>query len=158
MHYSLHHICGTVHDWDEGKITKEPDIGVEGEKLFTCLGTEKGCTATKTEIIPALVPITDYEAFESSDIIYTVTSPDGGDIDFTETKDESLLRIECEEENAVLTIYQLKKLMDSGIEQIIFKSAEAETALVLSDYANAVMPLTVSHMGSDASTIEFSNY
>ena len=38
------------HDWDEGKVTTEPQIGGEGVRTYTC----KVCGATKTETIPAL--------------------------------------------------------------------------------------------------------
>ena len=38
------------HDWDEGKVTKEPTCTEKGEKTFTCTK----CPATKTEDIPAL--------------------------------------------------------------------------------------------------------
>ena len=38
------------HEWDEGKVTKEPTCTEKGEKTFTCTK----CPATKTEDIPAL--------------------------------------------------------------------------------------------------------
>ncbi|MBQ9886314.1 MAG: hypothetical protein IJM37_05590 [Lachnospiraceae bacterium] len=37
-----------VHDWDEGRITKEPTCIEDGERLFTC----PTCGKTKTEVIP----------------------------------------------------------------------------------------------------------
>ena len=38
------------HSWNAGVVTKEPDIGVKGEKVFTCTV----CGKTKVEEIPAL--------------------------------------------------------------------------------------------------------
>ena len=40
------------HDWDAGKITKQPTETEEGIKTFSC----KGCKITKTETIPKLTP------------------------------------------------------------------------------------------------------
>ena len=42
----------TGHDWDNGVVTKEPAVGQEGEKTFTC----GNCNETKTEPIEALAP------------------------------------------------------------------------------------------------------
>ncbi len=42
------------HLWDEGTVTREPTTESEGERTYHC--THEGCTATKTETIPALVP------------------------------------------------------------------------------------------------------
>ena len=41
------------HTWDDGKITKEPQIGSEGVRTYTC----RACGKTKTESIPALLDI-----------------------------------------------------------------------------------------------------
>ena len=38
------------HQWDEGRITREPTTAAQGETTFTCAV----CRATKTEMIPAL--------------------------------------------------------------------------------------------------------
>ena len=62
-------VCGEVlvkqtvvaakgHSWDNGKITKEPTEETEGEQVFTCTV----CGETKTQIIPALDHVHDYEA------------------------------------------------------------------------------------------------
>lgn len=44
--------CGAeeteAHKWDKGKVTKEPTLTEEGEKLFTCTV----CNATKTQTMP----------------------------------------------------------------------------------------------------------
>lgn len=40
------------HKWDEGTVTTLPQVGVAGEKTFTC--TVTGCGATKTAPVPAL--------------------------------------------------------------------------------------------------------
>ncbi|MCQ2251565.1 MAG: T9SS type A sorting domain-containing protein, partial [Bacteroidales bacterium] len=53
------------HDYDEGVVTKNPEIGVEGEKLFTC---HHDPSHTYTEKIPALVA-PDYVYEEDCDII-----------------------------------------------------------------------------------------
>lgn len=42
-------IPATGHQWDEGKVTKEPTEAADGEKTFTCTV----CKATKTEVIKA---------------------------------------------------------------------------------------------------------
>ncbi|MCR4886842.1 MAG: hypothetical protein K5919_07995 [Clostridiales bacterium] len=44
------------HQWDEGKVTKEPTCTEAGERTYTCtrLITNIGCGATYTETIPAL--------------------------------------------------------------------------------------------------------
>lgn len=42
----------TGHSLDEGVVTKQPDVGVEGEKTYTC--QNEGCNHTETESIPAL--------------------------------------------------------------------------------------------------------
>ena len=39
------------HDWDEGRVTIEPDYGITGQKTYSCLR----CGDTRTEAIPALV-------------------------------------------------------------------------------------------------------
>lgn len=38
-----------VHEWDEGTVTKQPGVGKEGEKTYTCMD----CGAVRTEILPA---------------------------------------------------------------------------------------------------------
>lgn len=43
-------IPATGHQWDEGRITREPTTAAQGETTFTCTV----CRATKTEMIPAL--------------------------------------------------------------------------------------------------------
>lgn len=43
-------IPATGHQWDEGRITREPTTAAQGETTFTCAV----CRATKTEMIPAL--------------------------------------------------------------------------------------------------------
>lgn len=42
------------HDWDEGKVTKEPTTTSEGEKTYTCKTVD--CGATKKETIPKIKP------------------------------------------------------------------------------------------------------
>ncbi len=44
------HVETAAHRWNKGKVTKEAEPGVEGEKQYTC----KDCGAIKTEIIEAL--------------------------------------------------------------------------------------------------------
>ena len=41
-----------IHMWDNGTVTREPQVGVAGEKTFTCTV----CGATRTEEISPLVP------------------------------------------------------------------------------------------------------
>ena len=42
-------IPATGHQWDEGKVTKEPSETSDGERIFTCTV----CKATETEVIKA---------------------------------------------------------------------------------------------------------
>ena len=46
------------HDWDEGKVTKEPTETATGEKTFTC----KRCGATRTEELPKAQHVHSYTA------------------------------------------------------------------------------------------------
>ena len=55
------HVETVAHNWDKGKITKEPAPGVEGEKQFVC----KDCGAVKTEPIEALPVETDAPTTEA---------------------------------------------------------------------------------------------
>ena len=41
-----------IHMWDNGTVTREPQVGVAGERTFTCTV----CSATRTEEISPLVP------------------------------------------------------------------------------------------------------
>ena len=45
-------IAKTAHTWDNGTVTREPQVGVAGERTFTCTV----CSATRTEEIAPLVP------------------------------------------------------------------------------------------------------
>ena len=42
-----------IHDWDEGKVTKEPTVEAEGEMTYTC---KNDPSHTRTESIPKLEP------------------------------------------------------------------------------------------------------
>lgn len=48
------------HEWGVGVVTKDPEIGVEGEKTYTCTD----CGAEKTEAVPALEPDTEEQTTE----------------------------------------------------------------------------------------------
>ena len=60
-------IPATGHQWDEGKVTKEPSETSDGERIFTCAV----CKATKTEVIKAgeivSEPTEDTDPTESSE-------------------------------------------------------------------------------------------
>lgn len=60
-------IPATGHQWDEGKVTKEPTEASDGEKTFACTV----CKVTKTEIIKAVnivsVPNEDTDSTENSE-------------------------------------------------------------------------------------------
>ena len=45
-------IAKTAHTWDDGTVTREPQVGVAGERTYTCTV----CSATRTEEIAPLVP------------------------------------------------------------------------------------------------------
>ena len=52
-----------VHDWDEGKVTKEPTTTATGIKTFTCTA----CKATRTEVIPKKpAPVTTKTALKTA--------------------------------------------------------------------------------------------
>ena len=53
-----------LHMWDNGKVTKAPQVGVAGERTYTCTV----CSATRTEEISPLVPsVPDRIEVKSSD-------------------------------------------------------------------------------------------
>ena len=57
-------IAKTAHTWDNGTVTREPQVGVAGERTFTCTV----CGATRTEEIAPLVPsVPDRIEVKSSD-------------------------------------------------------------------------------------------
>jgi len=58
----------TTHTWDAGKVTREPTIGLEGEKRYTC----QICGATKTEILPKLPGFSG--SLEDGEITYEMTN------------------------------------------------------------------------------------
>jgi hypothetical protein len=65
--------CGETrafkHSWNDGEVTKEPQIGVAGEMMYACI--RDGCNATKTEEIPALK---DPNASSSEDFVDSSSS------------------------------------------------------------------------------------
>ena len=54
-------IPATGHQWDEGRITREPTTAAQGETTFTCAV----CQATRTEIIPALHEVSEHSPSEA---------------------------------------------------------------------------------------------
>ena len=56
------HVETAAHEWNEGKVVKEPAPGVEGEKRYVC----KDCGAVKTEPIKAIPDETAVQPSESS--------------------------------------------------------------------------------------------
>lgn len=44
-------VAAAGHDWDNGKVTKEPTCTEDGEKRFSC--TDQGCDETYTTVVPA---------------------------------------------------------------------------------------------------------
>lgn len=54
-------IPATGHQWDEGRITREPTTAAQGETTFTCAV----CRATKTEMIPALREVSEHSPSEA---------------------------------------------------------------------------------------------
>ena len=68
------------HTWDEGKITKEPRLGAEGVKTYTCTA----CGTTRTEAVPALIDIAgtsigdmENKTYSGKEITQTVVVRDG---------------------------------------------------------------------------------
>ena len=68
------------HTWDEGKITKEPQLGAEGVKTYTCTA----CGTTRTEAVPALIDIAGTsigdlatKTYSGKEITQTVVVKDG---------------------------------------------------------------------------------
>ena len=68
------------HDWDKGKVTKEPTIGSEGIKTYTC---KRNGEHTKTEKIAKVdpKPLTDAIKAAQDTQKDVATSKDGSDID-----------------------------------------------------------------------------
>ncbi len=56
------HVETAAHEWNEGKVVKEPAPGVEGEKRYVC----KDCGAVKSEPIKAIPDETAVQPSESS--------------------------------------------------------------------------------------------
>ena len=65
--YTTDHLDPLGHSWDEGVVTREPTVEVEGEKTYTCYL----CGATHIEAIPKKEPVI-YDTPEDD----TVTIPD----------------------------------------------------------------------------------
>lgn len=154
-------IYGDIHDWDEGDVTTAPTETSDGEMTFHCKGTEKGCTATKSEVIPKLEidketvsvdSVVEYGEHEK-ELIYSVSDLDGNDIEYKEHRDEGILSIFVEQEEAVLHIYQMRLLKNSGISKVIFKTSGCEMVLILDDYVEIARTLKLTQQGS-ISTIE----
>ena len=59
------------HKWDTGTVTKSPSCGASGVRIYTC--TNKGCTTTKTEGIPA----TGSHTYQQTGITKATTSRNG---------------------------------------------------------------------------------
>ena len=77
--YNITFAVTAEHDWDEGKVTKEPTIGSEGIKAFTCKHNEEH---TKKESIAKVDPAPLKEAIKAAqDAEKDVeTSADGKDV------------------------------------------------------------------------------
>ena len=56
-------VLEVVHNWDAGKVTKQPTTTDDGVKTFTC----SSCGATKTESIPKLTPQDSQAASKGED-------------------------------------------------------------------------------------------
>ena len=75
------------HEWNNGTITKEAKVGINGEKTFTC----SICSSIKKEIIPMIVPA-ELEIYEIDGIKYlnygTYPQTHVGDIDIINKLDD----------------------------------------------------------------------
>ena len=105
-------LCGavrdTAHSYGEGVVTQEPDYGVDGVMTYTCTI----CGATKTEVIPALVPpvIT---------ATYSPKTPQGLRVNFDyDTDDADAIRnwlTVTDEDGNTITDYTLSKNADGDV-------------------------------------------
>ena len=80
-------ISVAAHTWDEGKITKQPTVGAEGEKNYTC----SVCGETKTEKIAALgLPEGTEATSQDGASIYQVTESkeNGGSVTYLAPTDK----------------------------------------------------------------------
>ncbi len=64
--------CHWEHVWDGGTITKPPQVGKDGKKVFQCTI----CGTTKTETVPQLP--TNWGSLEGDGVTYVVGIPDEG--------------------------------------------------------------------------------
>ncbi len=100
------HVEKANHTWDAGTVTKEPAVGVAGEKTYTCTL----CEATKTEVIP---PINDTDAVLE---IASVTTQAGKtvtlDVYITKAAPINFMRLSLRYDTAALT---LQKAENSGL-------------------------------------------
>lgn len=174
-------LCGAVRDtahvWDEGVVTKEPDYGVDGEMIYTCTI----CGATKTEVIPALVPPVltavysprtpqnlrvnfDY-ADDSAEAIrdwLTVTDEDGNAItDYTLSKNaDGDVVVSYQGATATVAVERNKVVITSGVgikrgsTSASYTSQGAGSPYTSGDYSKLVHPYFITAKGGYCYTFE----
>lgn len=105
------HVEKENHTWDAGKVTREPAVGVAGEKTYTCTV----CKATKTEVIP---PIDDPMPANPDAVleIASATTQAGKtvtlDVYITKAAPINFMRLSLRYDTAALT---LQKAENSGL-------------------------------------------
>lgn len=152
-HWIACRTCGAygqeaAHAWNDGEVTIEPAIGIEGVRTYTCAD----CGATSTEAIAALVePVIDtpagpgFAATTPAANVATATQPTGGattaDNETTITDDENPLAQGTDEANET-TIEDDENALASGQSNateeaagfdwtMVFAAAAAVAALAL---------------------------
>ena len=133
------HIETAEHNWDDGKVAKEPAPGVEGERQFVC----KDCDAVKTEPIDALpveteAPTTEPPTTEGPTTEAPTTEPGEavyytlGDVNMDGKINSADARLALRAAAKVETLSQLQELLADVDENGKLKAADARTILRIS--------------------------
>lgn len=106
-------IAALGHSWDSGEVTKEPSYTEEGVRTYHC--TREGCTETKTESIPKLVPP-------------TVTPKSSSGYKATKTGSLNTIILPNPSNKAGTTVASFKNNLESGYTYIV-KDSKGNTVI-----------------------------
>lgn len=107
-------VKATGHNWDNGKVTKEPTVSAEEVKTFTC--TNPGCKETKTEAIAKLPEPKKNEVIEDKT---------GNDYKVTKVDDNAFNG--CKKLKTI--IIKSTKLTDKSVAKNAFKGLSKNTVI-----------------------------
>ncbi len=112
-------ICGhtpeaAAHEWDEGKVTLEPTIAVDGEKSFACTV----CGAERIEAIEKLLNVSAADLVDVMQSLYTGNTVKGETVMFLDKGDTKSLLFPIESIQSI-TNYQGNKTYEEGKDYVI---------------------------------------